>query len=855
MKKLLTMMLLSALPMFMSATENKEPEKISLDKGWEFSQVGKGEWLPATVPGTVHQDLIDNDKLINPFFGMNEEKVQWVEKEDWQYRTTFTLTKEQLARQAAVLNFEGLDTYAEIYLNGSLLKRTDNMFVGYQIPVKDVLREGENRLQVYFHSPIKIGLPQWETDGFEYPADNDHSKTRVSIYSRKAPYSYGWDGGIRLATSGIWRPVTLELYDAASIEDYFVHQESVTKELAKVNNILEVKSVAQAPQQAEVVLAYSYKDGAKVTEQKNVTLQPGCNKVSMPIEIANPHLWMPNGWGEAALYDFEMTVKVDGKTVASEKKRVGLRTIKVVMEDDKDGKSFYFMVNGEPVFAKGSNLIPDDALLPNVTKERYYQLVKDAKDANHNMIRVWGGVIYEDDRFYDAADEMGILIWQDFIFACTTYPSDPTFLRRVAEEAEYNIKRLRSHACLAKWCGNNEIYEGMRYWGWDKKYTNPAIWEEMKEGYNKLFHQLLPSIVKEFDADRFYMHGSPFEANWGRPHSWKIADSHNWGTWYGQKPFESLDTELPRFMSEYGFQAFPEMKTIATFAEPKDYALESDVMNAHQKASIGNALIKKTMALYYDVPEDFEELVYKGLVLQGFGIRHGIEAHRRNRPYCMGSLYWQLNDSWPVVSWSSIDYYGNWKAMHYQSQRAFAPVLLNAFKEGDDLCIYTLSDELKEHKNATLQLKVMDFNGKILSKKVVKGEVPANASAVFHQEAYAGLATNPTNTLLLMTLKDQKGKVLSEEIYYFNYPKDQELPVAKISYKVKQMDGKCEVTLSAKQLARDIFIEIPYQGARFTDNFFDLLPGQTKKIVITSDEIKKGEPVALKIRHLKGIIK
>ena len=855
MKKLLTMMLLSALPMFMSATENKEPEKITLDKGWEFSQVGKGEWLPATVPGTVHQDLIDNDKLINPFFGMNEEKVQWVEKEDWQYRTTFTLTKEQLARQAAVLNFEGLDTYAEIYLNGSLLERTDNMFVGYQIPVKDVLREGENRLQVYFHSPIKIGLPQWETDGFEYPADNDHSKTRVSIYSRKAPYSYGWDWGIRLATSGIWRPVTLELYDAASIEDYFVHQESVTKELAKVNNILEVKSVAQAPQQAEVVLAYSYKNGAKMTEQKNVTLQPGCNKVSMPIEIANPHLWMPNGWGEAALYDFEMTVKVDGKTVASEKKRVGLRTIKVVMKDDKDGKSFYFMVNGEPVFAKGSNLIPDDALLPNVTKERYYQLVKDAKDANHNMIRVWGGGIYEDDRFYDAADEMGILIWQDFIFACTTYPSDPTFLRRVAEEAEYNIKRLRSHACLAMWCGNNEIYEGMRYWGWDKKYTNPAIWEEMKEGYNKLFHQLLPSIVKEFDADRFYMHGSPFEANWGRPHSWKIADSHNWGTWYGQKPFESLDTELPRFMSEYGFQAFPEMKTIATFAEPKDYALESDVMNAHQKASIGNYLIKKTMALYYEVPEDFEELVYKGLVLQGFGIRHGIEAHRRNRPYCMGSLYWQLNDSWPVVSWSSIDYYGNWKAMHYQSQRAFAPVLLNAFKEGDDLCIYTLSDELKEHKNATLLLKVMDFNGKVLNKKVVKGEVPANASAIFHKEAYAGLATNPTNTLLLMTLKDQKGKVLSEEIYYFNYPKDQELPVAKVSYKVKQMDGKCEVTLSAKQLARDIFIEIPYQGARFTDNFFDLLPGQTKKIVITSDEIKKGEPVALKIRHLKGIIK
>lgn len=852
MKKLKWLMMLGCFPICLGAQTT--PETIELHQGWEFSQVGKGEWLPATVPGTVHQDLIDNDKLINPFYGMNEEKVQWVEKEDWQYRTTFVLTKEQMEYQAAVLNFEGLDTYADIYLNGSLLERADNMFVGYELPVKDVLREGENRLQVYFHSPIKQALPQWETDGFEYPADNDHSKTRVSIYSRKAPYSYGWDWGIRLATSGIWRPVTLNLYNVARIEDYLVQQESVSKELVKVKNVLEVNSVATTPQQAEVELTYSYK-GDKVTERTSMILQPGMNKLNWPIEIANPHLWMPNGWGEAALYHFEITVKVGGKEVASEKKRVGFRTIKVVMEDDKDGKSFYFVVNGQPMFAKGANFIPDDALLPNVTTERYYQLMKDVKDANHNMIRVWGGGIYEDDRFYDAADEMGILVWQDFIFACTTYPSDPNFLRRVSEEAAYNIKRLRNHACLAMWCGNNEIYEGMRYWGWDKKYTNPAIWEEMKEGYHKLFHQLLPAMVKEYDADRFYMHGSPYEANWGRPHSWKIADSHNWGTWYGQKPFESLDTELPRFMSEYGFQAFPEMKTIATFAEPKDYALESDVMNAHQKASIGNALIKKTMALYYEVPDDFEELVYKGLVLQGFGIRHGIEAHRRNRPYCMGSLYWQLNDSWPVVSWSSIDYYGNWKAMHYQGKRAFAPILLNAFKEGDELCIYTLSDELDAVKNATLQLKVMNFDGKVLSNKVIKGEVPANSSVVYCKEDYAALATDPRNTFLLMTLKDQKGRVLSEEIYYFNYPKDQHLPETQIRTKIKQLDGQCEITLSAKQLARDIFIEIPVQGARYTDNFFDLLPGQTKKVIITSDQIKKTEPLEIKIRHLKGITK
>ncbi len=849
------MMLLGCLPMLLNANGRMEPERIRLDKGWEFAQVGKGEWLPATVPGTVHQDLMDNDKLVNPFYGMNEEKVQWVEKGDWVYRTSFDVTEEQLARDAASLEFEGLDTYADIYLNGALLKRTDNMFVGHSLSVKEVLRKGENRLQVYFHSPIKQALPQLETDGFAYPADNDHSDTRVSIYTRKAPYSYGWDWGIRLVTSGIWRPVSLSFYDVARIEDFFVDQVSISEESAKIDNQLKLYSIAKDSRKAEVILSCSYKAEADIVERKEIVLQPGCNKLSIPMEIAHPHLWMPNGWGEPALYDVTVSVTVDGEVIASSKKRIGLRTIKVVMEDDKDGKSFYFVVNGKPMFAKGSNFIPGDALLPNVTAERYSQLMKDVKEANHNMIRVWGGGVYEDDRFYEAADEMGILVWQDFIFACTTYPSDPAFLQRVAEEAEYNIKRLRNHACLAMWCGNNEIYEGMRYWGWKRRYKNPVIWEEMQEGYNKLFRQLLPSLVKEYDGNRFYMHGSPYEANWGRPQTWKIADSHNWGTWYGRKPFESLDTDLARFMSEFGFQSVPEMKTITTFAEPKDYALESDVMNAHQKASIGNALIKKTMALYYDVPEDFEELVYKGLVLQGFGIRHGIEAHRRNRPYCMGSLYWQLNDSWPVVSWSSIDYYGNWKAVHYQAKRAFAPILLNAFKESDNLCFYTLSDELKVIEDVSLELKLMDFNGKVLAKKTVKGEVPANASVVFHKEAYNEWATHPSNTLLLMTLKNRKGEILSEVVHYFSYPKDQELPETKVTYKVKQMDGKCEVTLSAKQLARDIFVEIPIQGAKFTDNFFDLLPGQTKKIVITSNEIRKSEPVELKIRHLKGIIK
>lgn len=799
-----------------------------LDKGWEFSQAGSNEWMSARVPGTVHQDLLDHGRLPDPFYGMNEQKVQWVEKEDWLYRTVFTVTADQLKSDAVWLTFEGLDTYADVYLNGSLLLKADNMFVGHKLAVKDVLREGENRLMIRFRSPVEETAPQWDTDGFNYPADNDHSEKRMSVYTRKAPYSYGWDWGIRLATSGIWRPVKLTFCNGAAIDDFFVRQQEVTEQVAKVDNQLEINNVTTTPKEAQVKVVYAYGEQAD-TLTRTVVLQPGKNSLSMPAWIEKPHLWMPNGWGDPALYTFTATVSVDGKEVASREEAIGLRSIRVVMEDDKDGKSFYFEVNGKPMFAKGSNYIPGDALLPNMTGERYARLFEDIRAANMNMVRVWGGGIYEDDRFYEEADRNGILVWQDFIFACTTYPHDPTFLKRVSEEAVYNMRRLRNHASLAMWCGNNEIYEGMRYWGWKDKYS-PVVWKEMTEGYDVLFRQLLPELVAANDPGRFYMHGSPYEANWGRPESWKIADSHNWGTWYGQKPFESLDTEIPRFMSEYGFQAFPEMKTLRMFASPEDYELESPVMNAHQKASIGNFLIKKTMALYYKVPEKFEDLIYAGLILQGQGMRHGIEAHRRHRPYCMGSLPWQLNDSWPVVSWSSIDYYGNWKAMHYQIRRAFAPVLVDAIKEGNNLSYYIMSDRLTDEE-LTLNLELMDFNGKVYRKQKVDGLLPANTSKLFYQEpveqALAG--RDSATTFMHMVVKSKKGEVLSDEIYYFAHPKDQLLPKTPLQWQVKQKKGYCEVTVKADKLARDIFIEVPVQGVRFSDNFFDLLPGQKKK--------------------------
>lgn len=845
---------LAACFMSLTASAYQKPQVCTLHSDWTFCQVGDTLWSDAKVPGTIHQDLLNHNRIPNPFYGMNEEAVQWVENEDWMYRTSFVVTEEQLNRDAAVLELDGLDTYADVFLNGALILRSDNMFVGHKVPVKSVLRKGENRLLIRFRSAVKEALPQWETNGFDYPADNDHSSKRVSIYTRKAPYSYGWDWGIRLATCGIWRPVRLVFSDVARIEDYYVRQASVSASKADVDNRLEITNVTSQPVSALLKVAYHYSANDTKKVQKQIELRPGENTVSLPVMIDNPHLWMPNGWGEPSLYKFTASVSVDGVEVASQERQVGLRSIRVVMEDDEHGKSFYFEVNGHPMFAKGANFIPDDALLPNVTTERYKRIFEDVKAANMNMLRVWGGGIYEDDKFYDEADRNGILIWQDFLFACTTYPHDPLFLKRVEAEAEYNIKRLRGHASLAMWCGNNEIYEGVRYWGWKNKYTAEAF-AEMNRGYDVLFRQLLPDMVKRFDSDRFYMHGSPYEANWGRPESWKIADSHNWGTWYGRKPFESFDSEIPRFMSEYGFQAFPEMKTIRTFAEEKDFELESPVMNAHQKATIGNALIKQTMGLYYKVPAKFEDLVYVGLVLQGQGMRHGIEAHRRNRPYCMGSLFWQLNDSWPVVSWSSIDYYGNWKAMQYQSQRAFAPVLINAIKEGDDLCVYLISDELQDRDDVRLTVELMDFDGKSHGKWTHSGKLTANTSMLFLKKRVDEfLSKQDAATLFLrFTLKAKNGAALADEVFYFAYPKDQKLPEARIETSVKRRGEAIEMTLKADKLARDIFIEVPVQGVRFSDNFFDLLPGQRKKITITSPEGYSLKDFTFTLHQLGGV--
>lgn len=846
MKHYITFLLLCC-STFLFGQQRTLPEVMELNSYWSFSKLGSDEWFLAEVPGTVHQDLLRHGLLPDPFYGTNEKKIQWVENEDWEYKTNFVVKKAQLEHDAVRLVFQGLDTYADVYLNGALVLSSDNMFRGYAIDVKDLLRLGENRLHVVFHSAVKKTLPQWETNGFEYPADNDHSDKKVSVFSRKAPYSFGWDWGIRMATCGIWRPVALEFYNKARIDDYYVKQLSLDDKGARLSNRIGVYNVTGKPLSADVEINCFLNGNAVEKVSKFVTLQPGINEVEIPLTIKNPKRWMPNGWGEPTLYDFSAKVICQSQEVALKRHRIGLRTVRVVTEKDSIGESFYFEVNGIPMFAKGANYIPSDILLPNMSTERYQTLFRDVKEANMNMLRIWGGGTYEDDRFYDLADENGILIWQDFIFACSPYPADSAFLRRVEEEADYNIRRLRNHACLAMWCGNNEIMEGMNYWGWNRRY-NASVYKKFQDDYRKIFQELLPAKVAVLDEGRFYQHTSPYVAQWTHPETWKIRDTHNWGIWFGKKPFESTDNEWNRFVSEFGFQSFPEMKTVRMFASPGDYAIDSEVMTAHQKSSVGNDLIKTSMERYFVVPEDFENFVYVGQVLQGQGMRQVIETHRRQRPYCMGSLYWQLNDDWPVVSWSGIDYYGNWKALHYQVKRAFAPVIISCLLKSDSLQINVVSDQLEQLKHLNLNIQLMDFYGKRLKHSSLDFDMPSNAS----QKVYEGKVTDwvsdeeKKSTFLLVTLKNKNGEEMARKIYYFAQTKDLQLPETDIRKKINFRKGCAEVILYSPVLAKDVFVEIPVHGAHFSDNFFDLLPGEKRTVVIESPLIQGEECITVK---------
>src|SRR5690554_2850767 len=456
-------LLLSMMPILMMAQNS---EVISLNEDWQFSKVNDTVWYDAAIPGSVQSDLIRHGVLPDPFYGTNEKDIQWVEDEDWDYRKTFVLSADQLNSDDAYIFFEGLDTHSDVFLNGAMILQTENMFIGHKVPVKNLLKVGENKLHIRFYSPINRMMPARETFGYEYPAGNDHREEKLSVYNRKAPYHFGWDWGIRIVQMGIWKPISLHFYNDARIEEYYVKQLSVTKEKAEVEYQIAIHSLGVS----DATLTYGYLLNGKMlkSEQKEVHLAEGVNNLSIPATITDPQRWMPVNWGEQHLYDFFVTVKRGDRLITEKQVRTGLRTVRLVQEPDEHGRSFYFEVNGIPLFAKGANYIPGEIFTTQQDEAYYEKIFDQITDANMNFIRVWGGGIYEDEEFYRQADERGILVWQDFIFGCVPYPSDDAFLANVREEALYNIKRLRNHPSLAFWCGNNEIDEALNHWGWDK---------------------------------------------------------------------------------------------------------------------------------------------------------------------------------------------------------------------------------------------------------------------------------------------------------------------------------------------------------------------------------------------------
>ena len=848
MRKTLTMLL----PLLSLLAYAQQSETIPLNDGWQFSQMNSDQWYEAEVPGSVQRDLVRHGLLPDPYYGTNEEQVQWVEDENWDFKKTFSVSAAQLQHDEALLLFEGLDTQAEVFLNGSRILRSQNMFVGHEVSVKNLLKEGENKLHIRFYSPIVTMMPARTTFGYDYPAGNDHREEKLSIYNRKAPYHFGWDWGIRIVQMGIWKPISLHFYNDARIEEYYVKQLSVTKEKAEVEYQIAIHSLGVS----DATLTYGYLLNGKMlkSEQKEVHLAEGVNNLSIPATITDPQRWMPVNWGEQHLYDFFVTVKRGDRLITEKQVRTGLRTVRLVQEPDEHGRSFYFEVNGIPLFAKGANYIPGEIFTTQQDEAYYEKIFDQITDANMNFIRVWGGGIYEDEEFYRQADERGILVWQDFIFGCVPYPSDDAFLANVREEALYNIKRLRNHPSLAFWCGNNEIDEALNHWGWDKQFPDEVM-EAWFEGYDKTFRELLPSLVEELDGTRSYIHGSPYDANWGNPEKFASSDVHDWGLWYGHLPFEAMADRLPRFASEFGFQSFPEMKTIRSFAPEEQWALESEVMQVHQKASTGNSLIKKYMDMYYPEPKSFEDFVYVGLVMQGNGMEESVEAMRRGRPYCMGALYWQINDDWPVVSWSSIDYYGNWKAQHYRMRDVLSPLALGVDEKEGVLHYYTLSDLLTDRDELTLTVQVIDFSKGIQKEFREKVNATANASTIVKSYTLTDLVKEKEkkHTLIHAFLSDSDGEVISRKDHFFYWPNRLELPETMVKSSIQYADGEYRVLLSSKKLAKDLFLEIPIQGARFSDNFIDLLPGEQRTIIIRSPELRAVDKTPVTVKHMQEI--
>lgn len=807
----------------------------TLHDNWRFRQGRSDIWYPATVPGTVHTDLMANEIIEDPFFRLNERGVQWVDKEDWMYETTFQATASEATAENQQIVFKGLDTYADVYLNHQPLLNADNMHRTWVCDVKGKLKEGENLLEIYFHSPIKVDLPKYDKYDYTFNTGPDQSQNggifnkTLSIFARKAGYHYGWDWGPRLVTSGIWRDIELVTWNGIKIDNIQYIQKDVNASRANLSTIVNVYSDSDISDANIDITA-----NGKTVATKKTSLKKGLNSVTLDYSLKKPRLWWSNGLGEPYLYDFKAIVKA-GEDIASQDNAIGIRSLKLIHEPDQYGHSLAFELNGKQVFMKGVDMIPLDNFLPRISKEKYEKHVLDAKNVNMNMIRVWGGGVYEDDYFYDLCDRNGILIWQDFMFACSTYPADSTFLANIRQEAIDNVKRLRNHCSIALWCGNNECQDV--YYGWGNKYNyykEKGVEELTTKQFKDMYFRTLPEVVEEHGGGISYRPSSPYAFE-DTPSDGINGDAHYWGVWHGRDSIGHYNVEKARFFSEYGFQSFPEFESVKIYApQPRDWNINSEVMMAHQRAgSYANNLIREYMNHEYRTPEDFPTFLYVGSILQGDAIKTAIEAHRRDMPHCMGTLVWQHNDCWPVASWAGRDYYGRWKAQQYYSKAAYDDILVSPVVMGDTLTVNIVTDRRTPAKGK-FTLTAMTLDGKpVFNKEISYTAKPLTSKTVFTENVAKLLNGHKRGDVIFHTTF-ATGDRTYENVGFSTKQKNMNYMAPEYKVNIKAAGDGYDVTIGSDMFARGVFLSLEGIDNFFSDNYFNVMPGMSRTIHVTT---------------------
>jgi len=847
----------------------------SLDNGWRFRLMDGDahakdhhdatRWHAATVPGTVQTDLMAVKLLPDPYYRDNEARVQWAGLSDWQYQTTFHVDKATLARDHVELVFDGLDTFADVYLNGQKLASADNMFRRWRVPVKTALHEGSNTLEVRLYSPIKRLLPWLLKQPYALPGEFDSAfgdepkGKQTANYVRKAGYQYGWDWGPRIVTAGIWQPVHLDSWNSLRVDDFHVRQNYVSSEAAQVAAQLDV--MADSSKTLHVSVDAIGPDGQTAAHvEQDVTVDPGSNPVSLPLRIAHPKRWYPVGYGAQDMYTFKVSVRDGGTEIYNVQRATGLRTVELRREKDAWGKSFAFVVNGIPVFAKGADMIPFDSFPTRATDAQMMRVLQSARDANMNAVRIWGGGYYMPDAFYEMTDRLGLMVWQDFMFGGAIPPSDTAFVENTRQEAIEQVKRLRDHPSIVLWCGNNEVQTGWDGWG-DRLALKKAISGDEREklvtGMVNLFSNTLRNVVTEYAPTVPYWASSPSTDYDGPANVLDDGDYHYWNVWSGEaKPVTEYLNITPRFQSEYGLQSFPELRTIRAFADKDDMQPESPVMRAHQKFDSGNG--NKRLLLYitrsYGEPKDFASFVYLSQVMQAEGIQLAAEHLRASRPQAMGSMYWQLNDVWPGASWASIDYFGRWKALQYHARRFYAPLLIAALRNNGTTTVSLVSDSTTP-TTLRWRMRTMDFSGKVLSEHEQAADLPALSStkAGTYTDAQLLNGADPHATFAVFELLDGD-KVVSRNLVFFDEAKTLDLPVPQIRTSLEAGSDGYTLKLSSDTLARNVWISFGDLDAEVSDNAFDLLPGQNVTVTVHSKAALEKLKQALQMQDLADVM-